>query len=240
MERTLILSYGRACKLLRSALAIFVACILAGCASTAPQPLRLEKIEKPDSEHPEELIEIPPAEAGHNVIVTRGGQPVPIVRLPMELQSGDEIEIKELATVLLRFPAGHEVIIKPNTRVRLGSIFHFFGELIVKARGYFQVETEYWAAGVEGTEFSTQLTSNKVGTVAVTDGSIILTSRISAWQAVEVRTNEIATIQRDGPPSKSLMKKADIDAIRSLLNRFTKPNIVIPRPMPPNMPPPRR
>ncbi|MFB8829411.1 FecR domain-containing protein [Azotobacter sp. CWF10] len=226
MEYVVILPCRQTCKTLHSALGIMIICILAGCASIGPQSPRVEEVMRADPEHPENFIGMPAMEISRSVIVLRSGQPTPVA-LPMELRQGDEVEVRPPAIVTIRFPAGHEVVMQPNTRVRLGSIFQYVGNLIVRARGRFKVEAEYWTAGVKGTEFSVRLTPDQIGYVAVTDGSVSLTSRTSAWQAVEVRGNEIATIQRDGPPSKSLMKKAQIDAIRSLMNR---PRIFWPRP----------
>jgi hypothetical protein len=141
----------------------------------------------------------------------------------MALQQGDEIHVVGPAIVTLRFPEGHLVFLQPDTSVRIGSIFQSFGTLIVRARGLFRLQTDYWTAGVEGTEFSVSLSPDKKGEVAVTEGSISLSSNTGGWREIRVAENEVATILRDAPPSKALMRKAQLNAVRDLIRRLPRP-----------------
>ena len=71
----------------------------------------------------------------------------------MSLEPGDEVQTSAQSTVVLSFADGARVYVQPNTHVRLGSIFVFIGEVLVKVKGYFAVQTEYATAGSEGTEY---------------------------------------------------------------------------------------
>ena len=96
-------------------------------------------------------------------------------------------------------------------------------DMIVKAKGYFRVETEYWEAGVEGTEFKVQLTPDKAGTVSVVEGSIRLRSRAGHWPETGVGAGEQATLHGAAPPTKALMTKAQITAIKNQVRPTFRP-----------------
>lgn len=189
---------------------------LAGCASTATQSLQLQGIGP--AADATGAGKAAPVELKRAVSVVRQGREIG-VEVPMALEPGDEVEVRTGAMALLGFPGGHEVTLLPGTRVRVGSIFHYFGELIVKAKGYFRVETEYWTAGVKGTEFEVQLSPDKRGKVSVVEGTISLTSRTAPWPETEVRANEVAILQGAAPPTKTLMTRSQIDTIKTQLRR---------------------
>ena len=207
---------GLAVRSVRSGAPVLILALLqTGCASTG---LILEEVVRPDPTQPKSYLSATAAEVRTGVSVIRHGQSIP-VEVPMDLQVGDEIKVRAPAIATISFPEGHEVTLMPNTHVRLGSIFQYFGELFIRARGYFKVETEYWTAGVKGTEFSVRLSPDQKASVAVAEGSISLTSKTANWPETEISQNEVATMQRDGPPSKALKEKIELDAIRQLLHR---------------------
>ena len=223
---TLVLLRRLVCRFFRSGAAVMLLGLLqAGCASNG---LILADVSRPDPQQPKSYVSATIAEARDGVSVIRRGQSIP-VEVPMDLLAGDEIKVRAPAIATINFPEGHEVTLLPNTNVRLGSISIEVGKLIVRARGFFKVETEYWTAGVKGTEFSVSVAVDKSGSVAVAEGSISLTSRTGKWPETEVSENEVATMQRDGPPSKTLKEKIEFDAIRQLLHRAMRPPTILRR-----------
>ncbi len=117
------------------------------------------------------------------------------------LQTGDEIETDADSRTVIRFyPAGHEVRLMPNTRVQIHSIFAFFGELFVKAKGYFKVENEYVELDVEGTEFWFKVSRDHTVNVRVTTGRVRCRSKLNRWKTFPVRSGEEYVIPPDKEP----------------------------------------
>lgn len=103
----------------------------------------------------------------------------------------DVIETGPMTAVLIRYAEGHQVLILPNSKVRMGSLFLFLGELLVKARGVFQIETNFVTAGVEGTEFLVRAAGEGHAVdVIVTEGAVICRSNADMWPAVRVAASE--------------------------------------------------
>lgn len=124
------------------------------------------------------------------VAVKRQGRSLAIwPGIPLEV--GDEIETDADSRTVIRFyPAGHEVRLMPNTRVQLHSIFAFFGELFVKAKGHFKVENEFVELDVEGTEFWFKVSRDQTVNVDVKAGSVGCRSKLNRWKTFSVRSGE--------------------------------------------------
>jgi hypothetical protein len=133
--------------------------------------------------------------ADRQVRVLRGTESL-IAPDNLDLHSGDVIETPSGASALLRYPEGHEVLLTPGTRVKLGSIFVFFGEIIVRARGFFRVETAVLTAGVEGTEFLVRATdSGQAVDVVVAEGAVVCKpTAAEGWAPVRVAAAEQLTV----------------------------------------------
>ncbi len=114
------------------------------------------------------------------VEVTRQG-----VRSPaqdnMGMQPGDEIRTGPQTTAVLSFIDGARVFVQPGTHIRIGSIFVYFGEVLVKVKGYFQVETRYATAGSEGTQYLVRVDPGDRVRVVVAQGRVGLVSRSGRW-----------------------------------------------------------
>ena len=108
----------------------------------------------------------------------------------MELVPGDEIQTEADSTAILRFADGTEVFVGSNTHIRIGSLWVLFGEIYVKARGRFRVETLYVTAGVEGTEYLLTVDSEAEMSMVVLDGAVRLTSKTGSWEPVALRKLE--------------------------------------------------
>ena len=211
---------------------LFLGLTQSGCVST-PARLTLDDVYRPDPKNPRATIDATPEEARVSLSVIRRGQPV-LVTVPMDLEIGDEISVRPPSTATIVFPEGHAVWLMPNTKVRLGSIIFFgydIGQIFVSARGHFKVETQYWTAGVKGTDFYVQVTGNQPATIGVLSGSIGLESKTGGWKPTDVNENEVVTLDRDRAPSKQLKQRAELDAILQLM-RVRPPRIPLP-PSPP-------
>src|SRR5262245_17716182 len=145
------------------------------------------------------------------VDVIAHGRSVPI-RAPMLLESGDEIETYADASALIRYPEGHEIQLLPNTRIRLGSIYVFWGEIrafIKAARGYFRVESEFVSLDVEGTRFWFRVQRDQTISMGVSEGRVRLSSKAGRWPSILVRPGEAYAIPRDGRPVRQRFKPDD-------------------------------
>ena len=205
---------------------LFLGLTLSGCVST-PARLTLDDVYRPDPKNPRATIDATPAEARASLSVIRRGQPIQVT-VPMDLELGDEISVRPPSIATIVFPEGHAVWLMPNTKVRLGSItINDIGQIFVRARGYFKVETQYWRAGVKGTDFYVHVTGNQTATVGVLEGSIGLESKTGGWKPTDVNENEVVTLDRDRAPSKQLRQRAELDAILQLM-RVRPPRIPLP------------
>ena len=160
---------------LRTLVLTGLAMLTAGCAAGAT----LESVLKPDGA--DATVE--------DIRVFRNGTPV-IPALSMGLVSGDEIQTEADSTAVIRFADGTEVIVGPNTHIRMGSLWVLVGEIYVKARGLFRVETLYVTAGVEGTQYLLTVDSKAEMSMVVLDGAVRLKSKTGSWEPVALRKLE--------------------------------------------------
>lgn len=138
-------------------------------------------------------------QVSEGIILLRHGRSLAIwPGIPLEI--GDEIETDaDSRTVIHFYPAGHEVRLMPNTRVQIHSIFAFFGEIFVKAKGFFKVENEFVELDVEGTEFWFRVSRDQTVTINVNTGSVRCRSKLNRWETFPVRSGEEYVI----PPNKA-------------------------------------
>ena len=69
----------------------------------------------------------------------------------LPLEKGDLIQTDSRTYALIRFASGTEAYLAPNSRARIGSLDEFFGEVLAKVRGAFEVRTQYITAAAKGT-----------------------------------------------------------------------------------------
>jgi hypothetical protein len=180
----------------RAAVIVALCALAGGCAQTGPLLTRVVT-EEPGEDGA--YREVPGEAIPSGLSITRNGRAL-VAQVPMELAPGDEVDAGANTTAVIHFPQGHEVYVLPHSRVRIGSIFAYFGELIVRAKGIFSVETEYVTAGVEGTEFWVKLEKDQDAEVGVVEGRVRLASKADQWPAVLVKENEAYSLHADGPP----------------------------------------
>ena len=71
----------------------------------------------------------------------------------MTLQPGDRIDTGPRADAVLRYASGTELVLRPNSGGRIGSLTDFVGEVFVKVKGFFSVDTTFVKAGARGTAY---------------------------------------------------------------------------------------
>jgi FecR protein len=198
--------------LLRSLAITGLVTLTAGCSGVAT----LQSVLRPDGA--DATVE--------DIQVFRNGRPVSPV-LSMGLESGDEIQTEADSTAIIRFAGGTEVIVAPNTRIRIGSLWIVFGEIYVKARGLFRVETLYVTAGVEGTEYLLTVDHEAEMSMVVLDGVVRLMSKTGSWEPIALRKFEQGVFR---PQEIPLMSRVDpvqgnriIQAINQPVPQFLSP-----------------
>jgi hypothetical protein len=163
----------------------------------------------------------PPSGVAHlyadtGAAVSRGGRPVPYAH-GMPLSLGDEVETNSANFALIEYTNGDGVYMKPETRVRLGSIFVFFGEIfnrIVSGSG-FRAESDVVEAGVEETEFLVHVDrATHATTVTVSRGVVRCTSRAGTWTALALKPNQRLVVPRlvTAQPRPLILNQAEIRA----------------------------
>jgi hypothetical protein len=196
------------------------------------------------------------------VSVFRGGSSLHY-RPGMALNARDLVETGGAGQATIHFANGDEVYLQPATRVEVGSIRLFFGELfarLVGGQGVFQVETEFLSAGSEGTEYLVRVDrASGATTVIVRQGVVVCRPTRAPSQAVRLAPAEQLVLARPAPPApdrppatvtpvvKTKLPPAEIarvtrwaDDLQVRVRRIT-PQPTSPQPAPGRVePPPRR
>jgi hypothetical protein len=148
--------------------------IVPGGASPAPSPPRLATLDV------QGRVDV--AQAGR-MLAGRDG---------MALYRGDEVRTFASTYAQVRFSDGDRVWLDYETRVRVGSIFTFFGRVFASVSGVFEVDSEFVAASSEGTQYT--VTIGRPGrmdfSVAVRSGAVLCRSRRGSWRAVRLRAGQ--------------------------------------------------
>jgi hypothetical protein len=108
----------------------------------------------------------------------------------MTLETGDTIRTGSGVAVAIRFPNGSQLYVRSNSRIRIGSVFAFVGELFVRVKGAFRVDTEFVTAGAEGTEWMMRVSPNGDTRCVVLEGRTRMASNEQRWRSISVRAND--------------------------------------------------
>lgn len=173
--------------------------IVLGLALFACTPTTLEKVLKKDSNVPKK--ERPAtSEEIQAVKIIRQEEEI-TAKLKMQLKSDDEFTTDADTMVVILFPGKAEVLVKSNTHVKITqSIFVFSGEIYVKTKGSFEVETKYAKIIREGTEFLVTVTLRAEVSVVVLEGRVGLRSKSHAIGSVSLARYERGRMVRNFPP----------------------------------------
>lgn len=148
-----------------------------------------------------------------SIEILRQGTPIS-VRQHLPLEPGDRIRTDSESTAIISYASGTVVYVRPNSVVRIGSIFVEIGEIFIRAKGFFQVDTEFVTAGVEGTEYVVRVGPQQRVGVIVLSGRVACTSKANRWPTFTLGPYEKAKFERDGPPERSRADEGEIDEIR--------------------------
>jgi hypothetical protein len=160
----------------RRRLVLGAAMLLGGCA----EPYRVPGTESPGPRRVATL------DVEGRVEVSQGGRVVP-GRDGMPLFAGDEIRTLASSYAQCRFVDGDRVWLDYDTRVRMGSIFTFFGRVFASVSGVFQVDSEFVAASSEGTEYTVTIGRGSAEfSVAVKSGTVLCQPRQGRWRPVRL------------------------------------------------------
>lgn len=107
----------------------------------------------------------------------------------MPLNIGDEVWTGPNSAVVIHFPNSSQMYLRSNSHIKIGSAFTFFGELFVRVRGAFQVDTEFVTAGAEGTEWVMLVSPNGDTRSTVLEGSVRIASRENFWRPMLMTAN---------------------------------------------------
>jgi ferric-dicitrate binding protein FerR (iron transport regulator) len=143
------------------------------------------------------------------VSVVRAGRTLP-VRPALPLQRGDQVRTHADAYAVIRYAASGRVYLKPNTAVRIGSLFVFSGEVFARVRGFFRIDTDFVNAGVQGTEFTVISERDTGAIVTVREGRVVCSSPSARWIPVLMRGGERLVARRQQQPELSRVAHADV------------------------------
>jgi hypothetical protein len=137
----------------------------------------------------------------------------------MALETGDEVRTNAVSAVI-QFPDSSWVIVEPNTVVGISSLRLARGTILAKARGLFQVQTQFVKVSVEGTEYQVSVDENDQTSVDVADGSTRLTSPTGSWDAIVVLGREGAFVKAREVPRKRPLTPEEVARIRQQFRTF--------------------
>ena len=143
--------------------------------------------------------------ASPGVRVTRDGKPVPAESC-MPLQRGDIVETGPSVPVLVEFAEGL-VLLMPKTKVRIGSIWTFFGELF--SFGHVKLQDRYVTAGAEGTSYAFR-SDDRGTTVTVLQGHVRVTPEKKVSPAQRLESGQQVTVSGNAAPSLTRLTAAEV------------------------------
>jgi hypothetical protein len=117
----------------------------------------------------------------------------------MTLQPGDRIDTGPRADAVLRYTSGTELVLRPNSGGRIGSLSDFVGEVFVKVKGFFSVDTTFVKAGARGTAYLVRTHAGGATSVVVVEGIVDVGSTTGAWPTVPLSAGTMAIAHPRAP-----------------------------------------
>jgi hypothetical protein len=136
-------------------------------------------------------------EAGLAVVVRNGVREEAYAG--MTLQPGDRIDTGPRADAVLRYTSGTELVLRPNSGGRIGSLSDFVGEVFVKVKGLFSVDTTFVKAGARGTAYLVRTHAGGATSVVVVEGVVDVGSTTGAWPTVPLGAGTMALAHPRAP-----------------------------------------
>ena len=117
----------------------------------------------------------------------------------MTLRPGDRIDTGPRADAVLRYASGTEVVLRPSSGGRIGSLTEFVGEVFVKVKGFFSVDTTFVKAGARGTAYVVRTHAGGTTSVIVIEGIVDVGSTTGAWPTVPLSAGTMTLAHPRGP-----------------------------------------
>jgi hypothetical protein len=131
----------------------------------------------------------------------------------MPLFRGDEVRTLASSYAMCRFVDGDRVWLDYDTRVRMGSIFTFFGRVFASVSGVFQVDSEFVAATSEGTEYTvTSGRGRPEFSVAVRRGTVVCQPRQGRWRPVRLAAGQRLIGRGAATPSTDVLDSREYES----------------------------
>ena len=120
------------------------------------------------------------------VEILQGGQVV-LGRDGMALFRGDEVRTLASSYAQCRFVDGDRIWLDYDTRVRMGSVFTFFGRVFASVSGVFLTDSEFVRASSEGTEYTVTVGRGSPDfSVAVRNGVVLCQPHAGRWRPIRL------------------------------------------------------
>lgn len=185
-------------------LALMSACF-GGCTTTITRCPGFAKLERITLES-----KVDPSSA---IAVERDGKKLAAAE-EMELEKGDVVSTGPNATAVVTF-AGARAVLKPNTRVKLGSLFAWFGEIFVS--GWLTTKTKYAAAAVEGTKYHVKVDPETSRTTfTVLEGRVRVKPTEASWPEIMLRSGErvgVGVNDREAAPATTKIPAEELEQL---------------------------
>ena len=117
----------------------------------------------------------------------------------MTLRPGDRIDTGPRADAVIRYASGTELVLRPNSGGRIGSLSDFVGEVFVKVKGFFSVDTTFVKAGARGTAYLVRTHAGGATSVVVIEGIVDVGSTTGAWPTVPLSAGTMTLAHPRGP-----------------------------------------
>ncbi|MGH8595941.1 MAG: FecR domain-containing protein [Gammaproteobacteria bacterium] len=163
------------------------------------------KPDLPPSATQVESIEVIPLERPHE-------------RRRVALRRRGPLNLDAQTFAIVRYTNGSVVYVRPESRIRPGSIWVDFGTIFADVRGAFQVDTEFVIAGAQGTEYEVKVDARNRVSVTVLEGRVLCTSKTGRWHSFVMSAGQKVNIL--GSAARDAASDDDIREIRSWVARL--------------------
>jgi hypothetical protein len=136
----------------------------------------------------------------------------------LELRRGDFVETGPRAHAVIRYPSGTELLMRPGSGGRVGSLTDFFGEVFVKVRGLFSVDTTFVKAGARGTAYLVRTYAGGTAGITVVEGAVEVGSITGAWPSVTIGAGT-TTLAHPRPPQPMAASLEELARTRDWVDR---------------------
>ena len=116
---------------------------------------------------------------------------------------GDEVRTLSGSYAAISFAGGNRIWLDYDTRVRVGSLFTYFGRVFASVSGIFQVDSEFVSASSEGTEYTVTVGrgARNAVSVAVRTGVVQCAPRRGRWGHIRLAAGQRLRAQGDAAPA---------------------------------------